>query len=212
MLRLALAAAVLALAPAAAVAQKVAKKPPADGAAFKLSPAAPKYVTADVEFRDPTDAKWPNFFYGKPAADGTFTYSAKQPGGTFTLLCDKMAQKTGDQSRRVLGGIAPEGTVPAVTFTLTGCGPVAANPAAAKNAPKEQFPVKGTLVVGGKSVSVAGTGTWRWSYGKDGEFPESVQLAFAFPVKGQDLGVPLDTVAVTVSVVAYKELPAGKKK
>ncbi len=197
---------------APAFAQKPVRKPPADGTEFKLAPDAPKYVTADIEFRDPTGAKWPNFFYGKPAAAGTFTFHSKTPSAAFTLTCDKMAQKLGDQSRRVLGDITPEDKPPAVAFALTKCGEVKpiANPE--KNGPKEQFASEGTLTVGGKPAKVAGSGTWKFNYGKDGEFPESIQLSLRFDAKGTDLGLKSpDPVQVTVSCVAFKDLPAAKK-
>jgi hypothetical protein len=202
------AAVALLLLAAPAAAQKPARKPPPDGTVFRLAPDAPKHATADVEFRDPDDKRWPNFFYGKPAAAGTFTFDAKKPAGAFTLTCDKMAQKQGEQARRVLGDVTPEGAVPAVTFTLTKCGEVAAAKDADKNAPKEAFPVEGTLAVGGKAAAVAGVGTWKWNYGKDAEVPESVQLTLRFAVKGTDLGLPsADPVRVTVGCVAYKDLP-----
>ncbi|MBA4068177.1 MAG: hypothetical protein C0501_31650 [Isosphaera sp.] len=186
-----------------AAAQKPARKPPPDGTVFRLAPDAPKHVTADVEFRDPDEKRWPNFFYGKPADKGTFTFDAKRPAGSFTLKCDKMAQKQGDQARRVLGEVAPEGAVPAVTFTLTKCGEVAAA--------KDAFPVEGTLAVGGKTAAVAGTGTWKFNYAKDAEVPESVQLTLRFAVKGTDLGLSsADPVRATVGCVAYKDLPAKK--
>ncbi|MBY0460157.1 MAG: hypothetical protein K2V38_22805 [Gemmataceae bacterium] len=209
------AVALLAFAPVPVLAQKPTRKPPADGTEFKLSPDAPKHATADVEFRDPSPgdgARWPNFCYGKPTAPGTFTFHSQKPAGAFAVACDKMAQKLGDQSRRVLGDIAPEGQPPAVAFALTRCGEVRPIDKPEKNGPKEQFPAEGTLTVGPRTVSVKGTGTWAFQYGKDGEFPESLSLTFAFDVKGADLGLKApEVVRVTARVVAYKELPAGKK-
>ena len=49
---------------------------------FRVTSAFPKYLTADIEFRDPTGAKWPNFFYGKPANDaGYIRLDAAKPAG-----------------------------------------------------------------------------------------------------------------------------------
>jgi hypothetical protein len=183
-------------------AQKVEKKLPADGAVFTLKPESPKWVTADIEFRDASKAKWPNFFYGKPAAAGTFTWNATSPTGQFTVRCDKMAQKQGDQSRKVLAGKLAAGTVPVVEFTFESGGTLKKDQDA-KGKPIEMFPFTGKLVVGDAVVKLAGTASIRWQYAKDADRPESVQLTMTGTVKGSPLNDRVDTIDVTVSVVAY---------
>src|SRR4051812_40576906 len=93
-------------------AEKKNRMPPAPGTVFRLSAKAPSYVTCDVEFRDPSDALWPNFFYGKPAGDGTFTFHPAAPKASFSLRCDTMVQRNGDQGRRLLGELVKDGRPP----------------------------------------------------------------------------------------------------
>ena len=76
---------------------------PAAEQVFRVTPEFPKYVTAALEFRAGTDEKWPSFFYGQPAAEGSIRCDRAQPQAAFALVCDKRPQPNGDQSRRVLG-------------------------------------------------------------------------------------------------------------
>ena len=83
-----------------------AQEPPT---VFAVTSAFPKYVAADIEFRDPTGAKWPNFFHGKPATDsGVISLEAAKPAANFTLLCDKMAQDRGARPRGEGGRVPPQ--------------------------------------------------------------------------------------------------------
>ena len=104
---LAFAAAALALVAVAAPAADTKGRPlPEPGAVFRLRPDWPRYATCEVEFRDPADVLWPNFFYGRPAAAGSFTFDPAEPKAAFRVTCDHRAQRHGDQGRRVLGEIA----------------------------------------------------------------------------------------------------------
>jgi hypothetical protein len=219
-----LAAAVL-LAFVAAVA---AKDPPRAGTVFSFSATYPRHVTCDVEFRDPNEVRWPNFFYGKPAGDGTFTYDAKAPKAAFSLLCDRMCQRNGDQGRRVLGELCSDAKTPMVTFTATSMGPFQTETAetegkGGKKGTKqvEYAPVEGTLDVDGRKVSVKGKATMRFGYPKDGTEPDSVYMDIRFTINGTDLGLKSPGAAgpinVRVGTTAYltkgepaKDKPKGK--
>jgi len=197
---------------AAASAQKTKQSLPKDGETFKVAPELPKHVTCDVEFRDPKDEKWPNFFYGKPAAAGTFVWSSKGVTGGFSMNCDKMAQRQGDQDRKVLADILIDGKAPAVAFTATQFGAVTSEKDA-KGKPVESFPVRGQLKIGDKTAELSGTGKVKWNYPKDAEFPDHAQLTMKFEVKGTDLGLKsAEPVQVIASAVVYKELVAPPKK
>ena len=74
---------------------------------YRVTPEFPKYVTAHVEFRDPTGTRWPSFFYGKPVTNGSVRLDRTEPAATFKFDCNQRPQKNGDQSRRVLAGKCP---------------------------------------------------------------------------------------------------------
>jgi hypothetical protein len=191
-------------------AQKPKPKPPADGTAFKLAPDAPKWVTGDIEFRDPADEKWPNFFYGKPSAAGVFTWDAKEPKGTFAFTFDKMAQKQGDQDRKVLAELLKEGQIPAVQLAVKGFGSVTQEKDE-KGKPVEVFPVRAALTLAGKVAEVNGTARVKWQYAKDAEFPEGAQLVMVFATTGDKLGLKsLGELKVTAFVTTFKDLPKKK--
>lgn len=93
-----------------------------DGAAYVFTPSHPKWVTADAEFRHPDPARfWPNFFYGRPAS-GRIAWGAKGPAGSFTIVCDQLAQPYGEQDRRILGELIEAGAKPPVTLTVKSLG------------------------------------------------------------------------------------------
>jgi hypothetical protein len=111
------------LVPAAFGADKKATLPPA-GTTYYLSADYPKYVTADLEFRDAAGEKWPTFAYGKAADGGTFVYDPSRPKASFALVCDRMCQPRGDQSRRILGETIVDEKPPVITFTVKSLGPM----------------------------------------------------------------------------------------
>ncbi len=185
-------------------------------ASFTVTSAFPKYVTADIEFRDPTGAKWPNFFHGKPANDsGVINLSAASPTASFALLCDKMAQDRGDQSRRVLGELCPPEKPPAVTLTVAKMGPLQAAAAGAKGKDKDASTAEltGTLDIAGRKIPVKATTTFRRHDGKGDEKSRALMLDGNFTLKGSDLG--LRTVAqvnVRFGLTAFPPQPAAAPK
>ena len=211
----------LALAAVPAAAQKKQKVPPEPGTVFHVSDAKPGWPTAAVEFRDPADERWPNFFYGRPAGPGALTFDPNKPAVKLALRCDQQAQKRGDQSRRVLGELLGEGRSVAVTLALESMGAlttekVETTDRRGKKTTKtvEYAPVKGALEIDGRKAAVEGKATFRWGYAKNGERPESVYVDVTFRVKPAELGLkavtsPLDCRA---GFTAYATLPEGKKK
>src|SRR5262245_43912168 len=107
---------------AAPAADTKGRRLPEPAAVFRLRPDWPRHVTCDVEFRDPADVLWPTFFYGKPAAAGTFTFDPVEPQAAFRVTCNHRAQKHGDQSRRVLGELLGGDPGPVVTFEVKALG------------------------------------------------------------------------------------------
>lgn len=198
-------------------AQKKQKKPAEPGTVFLVSESKPKHVTCDLEFRDPKDELWPNFFYGKPAGDGKFTFDPKQPKIELTLHCDKMAQKNGDQSRRLLGMLCKDDKHPTIKLRLEKMGefvPEKRVDARGKTSVVEVSATQGVLEVDGKKVTIQGKSTVRWQHGKDSELPEAVYLDVSFKLKGSDLGlsnVPGE-IEARAGVTAFKTLPDNKKK
>lgn len=204
---------------AAAEPQAKGKKLPDAGTVFHLSPTAPKFATCDLEFRDPSDKLWPQFVYGKPAAAGTFTFDAARPKVDFSLLCDQLAQKNGDQSRRVLGDLTQGGKPLAFVLTVKALAPlqlatVESVDAKGKVTKKtvEQFPFEGEFAIGGRKTTVKGLSTVKYSYAKNAEQPDALTWEGVFLLTGQELGLqdPKARVTVRASARAYLAPNAAK--
>jgi hypothetical protein len=183
--------------------------------AFTVTAAFPKYVTADIEFRDPTGAKWPNFFYGKPGPNpGIISLDPAKPAASFTLLCDKMSQDRGDQTRRVLGELCPPEKAPAVTLTITALGAFQppAPGAKDKNKASATADLTGTLEIAGRKVPVKAATALRNHDGKGDEKNAALMLDGKFSLKAADLGLktlpPGATVEVRFGLTAYPSPPA----
>lgn len=205
--------------PAVAVAQKKGKQPPEPGTVFHVSDRQPGWATCDVEFRDPEERLWPNFFYGRPAGAGTFTFDPRKPTASLTLRCEQLAQKNGDQSRRVLGELLRDGRTPVVTLTVRAMGALVTERRATlvngkkKTTTVEFAPVEAVLAVDGRQVPVRAVATFRWSYARNAERPEAVYLDLLFTVNPADLGLskPSGALPCRAGVTAYVTLPDAKK-
>jgi hypothetical protein len=197
-------------------AEKKNKQPPAPGTVFLFTPATPKYATCDVEFRDPGDNLWPNFFYGKPAADGAFTFDPVKPKGTFTLVCDTMVQRNGEQGRRVLGDLVKGGKPPVVTLTVQSFAAVRTEMVEAGKGPKkiDYYPAEVVLEMAGKKVAAPARVASKFVYGKAGETPESISFEIQFTVKPQDLGLQIGpgVIECRAGATGFINLDAEKKK
>ena len=183
---------------------------------FAVTPAFPKYVTADIEFRDPTGAKWPNFFYGKPAGDaGVISLNPAKPAASFALLCDKMAQDRGDQSRRVLGELCPPEKPPAVTLTITAISALQPAAVGAKGKPGATADLTGTIEIAGRKLPVKAAATFRNHDGKGDEKNAALMLDGKFALKAADLGLKTIPAASAIEVrfglTAYPESAAAKQ-
>jgi polyisoprenoid-binding protein YceI len=172
---------------------------------FRVTSASPKYVTADMEFRDAAGAKWPNFFYGKPANEsGTISFDPAKPTASFVLRCDKMAQEKGDQSRKVLGAL-PQPLEPVLTVTAMGpLTPVEKNSGGKGNKATHSAELTGTLELAGKKVPVkAKTGLWVHD-GKGDEKSRALMLDGTFTLNAADLGLKTDgKIEVRFGLTAY---------
>jgi hypothetical protein len=179
-----------------------AKKPPpkktvpSTGKVFVLRPDVPSWATCDVEFRDPADNLWPNFFHGRPGAQGTFSYDGKAPKASFVLSCDTLVQGQGDQSRRVLGELLGTVPAPAARLTVRSLGQVRSEVEETTDdrgetvrQPVEFAPLQGTLEVAGRQVDVNGKARYRFNKPRAPAEVESVVLDLRFKVRASDLGL-----------------------
>jgi hypothetical protein len=194
---------------------------PAAGTKFHVMAGFPKYVTADIEFRDPTDKLWPNFFYGKPDQDGALLSDPKQPTAqNIVLKCDHLAQKNGEQDRRVLGELLTAGKSPVVRFTLKALQPLQSE--TVKVEVKEGkfqdkvvnfFPAEGTLDLDGKALPITGKLTLKPNYDKDKTKVEALYAEVTATVPGSTLGLKaVPTVAIRVGFTGYADTKDAKKK
>ena len=132
-----------------------APAPAATGALYRVISSSPKYVTADLEFRDPSGNKWPNLFYGKPATDtGHLRLDGPKSIANFTLLLDKMAQDKGDQSRKVLADLCAPEKYPTLTLTITSMSAPQDAATGGKDKGTQAADLTGTLDLGGHKIPV----------------------------------------------------------
>ncbi len=174
-----------------------APAPPAP--VFRVISTFPKYNTADIEFRDPSGAKWPSFFYGKPATEtGFLNLTPAKPVATFTLLCDKMPQDKGDQSRKVLGEICTPEKSPTVTLTITAMTPPQDAPATGKDKGTQTTELTGTLDLAGRKIPINATTKLRHHNGKGDEKNAALMLDGRLTLTAADLG--LKTLPATAPI------------
>lgn len=185
---------------------------------FLQSAEAPKYVTFDIEFRDPAAKRWPNFAYGKPAAAGKLIYDPKKPTINVSLKTDKGVQLQGDQSNRVIGDLIANEQFPTITVHLTDADTFKTVPMEREEKGKkvtketEVMPVKGELVIGSQKVPFTALATIEYHTEKNQPLPNWLTLNIKTEVSGKSLGLKQDNpVAIRISTTVYTELP-GKKK
>ncbi len=179
-----------------------AQTPPVVGDTFQFSPEFPKYVTAHIEFRDPTEQRWPSIFYGKPAASGNISIATANPTAAFTLSCDERPQKNGDQSRRVLGEIFAVNTKGGVALDVSRMGPIVA-----KQAELETSFI-GTLKLPGKTLAITAPARLRVHAGGRGDEKNNALMGdLSFEIKAADLGLKSfaaeSVIQVKASFTAY---------
>jgi hypothetical protein len=183
------------------------------GQVFVFRPDAPTWATCDIELRDPSDELWPNFFYGRPSPAGTLIFNlkvikpkakgkgkptvkaARTPQASFTLAFDRMAQRNGDQRRRVLGELGPAVTDAGVVLAVTSLGTLRSEQLDVTDdrGNKERkwidcAPFGGTLAVGSRQVPVQGRAIYRFNAPGGGP-ATSISLDLRFTVNGRDLGL-----------------------
>ena len=194
-----------------------ASAPPAP--IFRVISAFPKYNTADIEFRDPSGTKWPSFFYGKPATEtGFLNLTPTKPAATFTLLCDKMSQDRGDQSRKVLGELCAPEKSPAVTLTITAMTPPQDAPATGKDKDKssQTSELTGTLELAGRKIPIQATTKLRHHTGKGDEKNTALLLDGRFTLTAAELGLKAlpatAPIAIRFGLTAYPPTAAQTTK
>ena len=184
---------------------------------FRVISTFPKYHTADIEFRDPAGAKWPSFFYGKPATEtGFLNLTPTKPAATFTLLCDKMSQDKGDQSRKVLGELCAPEKSPTITLTITAMTPPQDAPATGKDKGTQTTELTGTLELAGLKTPIKATTKLRHHNGKGDEKNTALFLDGRLTLTAAELGLKaLPTTApiqIRFGLTAYPPAAAQTTK
>lgn len=172
-------------------------------ASYRLTPDFPKYVTAHIEFRDPTGVRWPSILYGKPITNGSIRLGAP-PQAAFTLVLNQRAQKAGDQTRRVLGELFPSTNTSPITLHVEGLSAVEAGNKGALTAS-----LHGTVEAGGRKIAFKAPATLRPHAGKGDEKNEALFAELAFEAKAGELGLRSFDASAPIQVraafTAYSE-------
>jgi hypothetical protein len=187
-----------ALAPLAS-AQK-AELAPTAGQQFVFQNKVPKYITCDLEVRDPSDKFWPNFFYGRAVDGGTYTFDGAVPQAKFSVVFDQMTQPRGDQSRKVLGELCAPDKFPVITFAVNGMKPFQTEMTEAEQRGKKTqksvtfSELDAVFQIGNKVFKIAPKATFNYAESNDKNnkpdgVPDSVTITAKMDLTGRDLGL-----------------------
>jgi hypothetical protein len=158
----------------------------------------PKYITCDLEVRDPSDKFWPNFYYGRAVDGGTYTFDAAAPQAKFTVVFDQMAQPAGEQRRKVLGELCVPDKFPVITFTVNGMKPFQTETTEVEQTGKKSqktttfSELDAVVQIGDKSFNVKPKATFIYQKGKNAKpesAPGAVTINTRAVLKGADLGL-----------------------
>jgi hypothetical protein len=155
------------------------------GAKFYFSSNFPSHVTAEVEIRDAKDKRWPNFAYGR-SVEGELAWRDGKLAGRATVQCAHWLQQIGDQSRRVLGGIA--GPLPPFIFTISELGELKQRDVDRKSC-IQYFEGQGRVGFGGRTVTAPVQCVPRMQPKPPDNAVPALALDVFFTVKGKDLGL-----------------------
>ena len=197
-----------------AVAQKGSKLPPT-GTVFHFKPTAPKWATCDLDFRDPTEKLWPNFLFGKPGEEGRLAFDPDGSAVRVVLKCDQMAQRNGEQTRRVIGELWTD-KPPTASLTITSLGKwskeIVDNENKKGKKTIEYVAAEGVLELAGRKVPAKGRATMKFRFEKKTDAAESVYLDMQFAVRAADLGLAKTTgdLSIRGGATGYVTPPAGK--
>ncbi|MCY3023689.1 MAG: hypothetical protein NTW87_32310 [Planctomycetota bacterium] len=201
--------------------EKSAPATPPAGQVFYFSPANPRYVTCDIEFRDPDGKLWPCFFYGFPAEGGTHQFDPASPKAAFSIVYDKMCQPHGDQSRKIIGELVKPDKPPVMTFTVNGMTPFKKdrleNTGKDRNRGGEATELDAVLDIDGKKLPLKAPATVRYDFEKDGGNVTQAYIEARFTIQGSDLGLKAEgakgPIAVRASMCGtVSKTPPPKKK
>lgn len=181
--------------------------------AFCVTQEFPKYATVGIEFRDPSGAKWPNFFYGRPAdTAGHISLAPAAPSAAFTLRSERMVQEKGEQNRKVLGELA----APVVTLSVASVSALHPVVSKDKNKPTMSAELSGTVEVGGLRTAFKAAATLRHHDGKGDEKNTALMLEARATLKASDLGIkalPTNAhIEMRFDLTAYPPQSAGAVK
>jgi hypothetical protein len=177
------------------------------------------YVSGRIEFRDPSGALFPNYWYENKFGDlrGRMVFDPQKPVLDFSLNCTRLCQPNDGMDLKVLGEAMQPDRVPPVRFTATRIGPWQPASPEEKTGPYEKAPIQGELDVDGRKVAVRtvariiyntpGRGDMRGVIAND-LLGTSIHLAAEFTIKGRDLGlkkVADKDIRITVHSRAFTE-------
>jgi hypothetical protein len=198
------------------------KKPPLPeaGQEFVLAPEFPKHLTCNIDFRDPADKLWPNFVGGRGI--GRIVYDPAKPQGEFTVTFDRLNQKDGEQSRRVLGELIHADQPFIVVLAVQSVGafkeetieePDGKGKTRSRTALLSTL--SGTLDVAGRKTPFEAKAQVKANASKDSEKVESLFLELRWTIQGKDLGLKAEgatgPIEVFAGLAAYAPRPAQKK-
>jgi hypothetical protein len=203
------------LASAGLCADKKAQLPQA-GQEFVFSPEAPEYMTCNIDFRDPTDKLWPNFVGGR--GTGRLVYDVANPKGECTITFDRLNQKNGEQSRRVLGELIKPDQPFVVTLAVKSVGPFTEETITetdGKGKTKQRSALlsllTGTLDVAGRKVPFETKAQVKVN-------PDNLYFELHWTLQGKDLGLKAEGATGPIEVFAgltafdLQSLPKKKGK
>jgi hypothetical protein len=189
---------------------------PQAGQEFVFSPEAPKYMSCNIDFRDPTDKLWPNFVGGR--GTGRVVYEAASPKGECTITFDRLNQKNGEQSRRVLGELIKPDQPFVVTLVVKSIGPFAEETIAETDGKGKTKQRSGLLSLLAGTLDVAGHKVPFETKALVKVNADSLYFELHWTLQGKDLGLKAEGATGPVEILAgltafdLQSLPKKKGK
>jgi hypothetical protein len=183
---------------------------------YSFLPDQPKWLTANLDVRDASEALWPNLIGGRNAA-GEAAITAEGVSGAFTVRFNAHSQFEGGQSRRVLGDEVrdkPEAelvvkrlhasvAVDAADELDSALG--AAKKKAKRPEPPKQAALEGELIFLGRTVAVATTAELK----RDGD---RLMISGSFTIPGAQLGLRPERLLLSFGITGYRSAADRKAR
>lgn len=187
-----------------------------EGERYSFQPDQPKWLTANLDVRDASEALWPNLIGGRNAA-GEALLTGAGVSGAFTVRFTEHSQFEGGQTRRVLGDAVREKPVAELVVKRLHAEVAvdaadeldgalgAAKKKAKRPEPPKQAALEGELTFLGRTVAVATTAELK----RDGD---RLIISGTCTIPGAQLGLRPERLVLSFGITGYRSAADRKAR